>query len=55
MSDNQKTSGSSQQEQQEQGQSSSGSGSVYRDSRDPLGANLSWSSIKSAWQELKNS
>ena len=54
MSDNQKNTGTSQQGGQ-QNQSSSDTGTVYRDSRDPLGANLSWSSIKTAWQELKKS
>jgi hypothetical protein len=51
MSDNQNNTGT----QQGGNQSSSNSGTVYRDSKDPLAANLSWSSIKTAWQELKKS
>lgn len=28
--------------------------SRIQDSRDPLGANLTWASIKGAWRDLKN-
>jgi hypothetical protein len=53
MTDKSKTSDSVNTQNSGQQQQSS-SVSVYRD-RDPLAANISWSSIKTAWKEIKSS